>query len=233
MKTVFPAFEVHDEGAVKPIGYQQIPCHIVFVIKMDFTHKACFVAGGHVNEAPSSTTYASVVSCESVRIVLLLAALNNLEVASADVQGVYLNAPCREKVYTICGPEFGEFTGCIAIIVEALYGLKSSGFAWRSHLAETLSSLNFSMCVANNDVWMHAATRKDGTKYYEYVLVHTDDLLCMSTNPMQNLTCLDHHYMLKPGLIGPPTQYLGAQVTEYRFQDEPEKVRWSLSSKNM
>jgi hypothetical protein len=121
MKTVFPAFEFLDESAVKPIGYQQIPCHVVFDIKMDFTCKARFVAGGHVTEAPSSITYASVVSRESVRIALLIAALNNLEVAGADVQGAYLNAPCREKVFTICGPEFGEFTGRIAVVVKALY----------------------------------------------------------------------------------------------------------------
>jgi Reverse transcriptase (RNA-dependent DNA polymerase) len=197
MKTVFPAFEFLDEGAVKPIGYQQITCHLVFDIKMDFTWKARFVARGHMTDAPSSITYASVVLRESVRIALLIAALNDLEVAGGDVQGAYLNAPCREKVYIVCGPEFGESAGRIAVIVKALYGLKSSGFAWRSHLAETLSSLGFTMCVADNDVWMRAATRKDGTEYYEYVLVYTDDLLCISTNPMQILTCLDQHYVLK------------------------------------
>lgn len=149
VKTVLPAFDLLDEGTVKPIGYQQIPCHIVFDIKMDFTCKARLVAGGHVTDGPSSITYASVVSCESVCIALLIAALNDLEVAGGDVQGAYLNAPCREKLYTICGPEFGEFAGWIAIVVKALYGLKSSGFAWRSHLAETLSLLGFTMCVAD------------------------------------------------------------------------------------
>jgi hypothetical protein len=34
----------------------------------------------------------------------------------------------KEKVYTICGPEFGpELEGCIAIIKKSLYGLKYSG----------------------------------------------------------------------------------------------------------
>jgi hypothetical protein len=44
-------------------------------------------------------------------------------------QGAYLNAPCREKVYTICRTEFGEHVVKVAVIKLALYRLKSSGFA--------------------------------------------------------------------------------------------------------
>jgi hypothetical protein len=72
---------------------------------------------------------------------------------------------------------------------------------------------------------IHSA-RKDGTEYYEYVLSTHDDLLCISTNPMQILTCLDQHFMLKPGSICPPTHYLGAQLTEYHFSEEPEKIQF-------
>ena len=38
------------------IGYTEIKCHMIFDIKMDFTRKARFVAGGHLTEAPSSLT---------------------------------------------------------------------------------------------------------------------------------------------------------------------------------
>ena len=48
------------------IGFQEIGCHIVFDIKMDFMRKARFVAGGHTTIAPSSLTYSSVVSHDSV-----------------------------------------------------------------------------------------------------------------------------------------------------------------------
>jgi hypothetical protein len=107
MITVTPAFECLDKGINAPVGHQKIPCHVIFDVKMVFTRKARFVAGGHKTEPPSSITYARVVSRESVRIVFLMAALNDLDVMAADIQGVYLNAPCRENVYTICGPEFG------------------------------------------------------------------------------------------------------------------------------
>ena len=53
-------------------GHQEIKCHIIFDVKMDFTRKARFVAGGHMTDAPSSITYFSVVSRESVKIAFLI-----------------------------------------------------------------------------------------------------------------------------------------------------------------
>lgn len=230
MGTTHPAFKFLAAGSPLPVGYQKIPIHMVFDIKMDFTRKARLVAGGHKTEPPASITYASVVARDSVRIAFLVAALNELDILAGDVQGAYLNAPCREKVYTICGPEFGEYQGRIAIIQLALYGLKSSGYAWRSHLAETLRMMDFTMCYADNDVWMRAAEKLDGTKYYEYVLVYTDDILVLSMRPHDVMSALDQHYVIKPNSIGPPTQYLGAQIGTFTFANEPEKSFWSMSS---
>ena len=66
------------------------------------------VAGGHTTEAPSSITYSSVVSRDSVRISLTIAALNNLDVLACDIQNAYLTAQCREKIWTHTGPDFGS-----------------------------------------------------------------------------------------------------------------------------
>ena len=44
-----------------PVGYQQIPCHMIFDVKMDFTRKVRYVAEGHKTDPPTSQTYASVV----------------------------------------------------------------------------------------------------------------------------------------------------------------------------
>jgi hypothetical protein len=75
------------------------------------------------------------VSRDSIRIAFTLAALNNLDVLSADLQGAYLNAPTKEKVYTTAGLEFGaDKVGRPVLIVRALYGLKSSGARWQDHI---------------------------------------------------------------------------------------------------
>ncbi|MFN9978500.1 MAG: hypothetical protein ACK53Y_01230, partial [bacterium] len=99
------AFDVLEEGAHEPKMSKRIPCHMIFDIKMDFTRKACFVAGGHVTDPPSNLTYSSVVARDSIRLAFLIAALNDLEVLGGDIGNAYLQAPTKEKVHTICGPE--------------------------------------------------------------------------------------------------------------------------------
>ena len=74
---------------------------------MDFTRKARWVLDGHKTTDPIGSTYAGVVSRESVRIALTYAALNELDVFAADIQNAYLQAPSSQKDYIICGPDFG------------------------------------------------------------------------------------------------------------------------------
>ena len=83
MKNVRTAFEVFDKRKEDiPIGYQQIKCHIIFDVKLgeNFSRKARLVGGGHTTTAPASITYSSVVSRDSVRIALTIAALNDLDI---------------------------------------------------------------------------------------------------------------------------------------------------------
>ena len=98
-------------------------------------------------------TCASVVSCETVRIALLIAALNDLEVKTGDVQNAYITAPVKEKGWTILGAKFGQDAGSKALIVRAMYGLKSSGSAFRAHLGECKSGLGYSPCLDDPDLW--------------------------------------------------------------------------------
>jgi hypothetical protein len=197
---------------------------------MDFTRKARYVAGGHMTDPPSTLTYSSVVSRDSVRIGFLLAALNDLELLAADVGNAYLNASTRERVYTTAGLEFGaELQGKPVVIVRALYGLKSSGAAWRAHFANTLHELKFQSCLADPDVWFRPATKPNGFQYYEYIFVYVDDLLVLSHQPAIIMKGLEEYYRLKDG-FEKPKRYLGAEVIEWKFPDSADKTHWGLSS---
>ena len=156
-------FKFLEHGEQVPVGHQQIPYRIVFDVKMDLTRKARICAGGHKTDPPSSITYASVVSRDSVRIAFLYAALHDLPVLAGDIGNAYLNAETKEKVYIKCGNEFREHAGKYAVVVCAWYGLKSSASAWRNHLAPILHhKLQFESCYADNDVWMRPGFNKDG-----------------------------------------------------------------------
>ena len=67
------------------VGFQEIKFHVIFDVKMDLTRKARMVAGGHTWETPASLNYSSVVSRDSVRIALLIAALNDLDIMACDI----------------------------------------------------------------------------------------------------------------------------------------------------
>jgi hypothetical protein len=98
----------------------------------------------------------------------------------------------------IAGPEFGAARqGLRVLIVWALYGLKSSGMAWHSHLAQTMSDLKFQPCVADPDVWLRPAVKSNGDKYYEYVLIYVDDILAFSEKPDCSMETLSGLYKLK------------------------------------
>jgi hypothetical protein len=56
MKNNRIAFKFLDNDEPVPIGYKWIKCHMIFDVKMDFTRKARFIAGGHMTDPPPSIT---------------------------------------------------------------------------------------------------------------------------------------------------------------------------------
>jgi len=113
---------------------------MIFNVKFDgFCQKARLVAGGQQIETPASDLmYTSVLSRETFPIAFTLAALNDLKVKASDVQNVYLTAPCTDKIFTVLRIEFSMDAGKTAIIIRALYGLKSAGASFQRHLADCM-----------------------------------------------------------------------------------------------
>jgi hypothetical protein len=156
-----------------------------------------------------------MVSRESVRIALLVAALNDLDVMGADILNAYLSARTTENIWTILGAEWGADAGHLALIIMALYGLKSSGATYRNHLASYLrKELKFHSCLADPDVWLCLARRQDGEEYYEYILVYVDNLLTISEHPKSILDDINSYFHLKPESVGTPDLYLGRQAQQ-------------------
>ena len=150
---------------------------------MDFTRKARWVLDGHKTLDPIGSTYAGVVSRESVRIALTYAALNDLDVFAVNIWNAYLQAPSSQNDYIVCGPEFGvENIGRTALIHRALYGGKAAGRDFRNHLCSCMEFLSFKSCLADPNVWMRPAIKRDESTYYEYILLYVDDALVVSEN---------------------------------------------------
>ena len=221
MYNVGVAFEVLEEGVRAPNGWTKVTGHLVWDMKMDFTRKARWVLDGHKTPELEGSTYASVVSRESVRITLTYAALNGIDVFAADIQNSYLQAPSSCKNFIICSPEFGlENEGKVALIHHALYGGKSAGTDFHNHLQSCMHFLGFTSCPADPDVWMHPALKSNGTPVYDYVLLYTDDTLVISENAKSILKNeIGRYFKLKKESIGHPNLYLGRQLSKVQLDN--------------
>ena len=231
MENVRVTFQLHEGDPKSLIGYQEVKCHMIYDVKLgeNFRRKARLVCQGNRTETPTSVTYSSVVSRDSVRICFTIAALHDLQVMAADIQNAYLSAPCRERVWCQVGPEFGQDAGKPFIIVRALYGLKSSGAAFPAHLAERLDEMGFRPTHADPDVWLRPAIKPDGEQYYEYVLVNVDDLLSMSHDARAVLEEVrkEGRFKIKGNKIEEPSTYLGATVEKKQMNGY---TCWTMSS---
>ena len=138
----------------------------------DFRRKARLVAGGNMTETPKCQTYSIVVSSETVRIALTIAALNDLEVKAGDIMNAYLTAQITEQVLDLLGKEWGPDAGKKEIIVRALYGLKYAGADICKHLADCMRALGYKSCLADHDIWYKAEVELDGDKYYSYIFFY-------------------------------------------------------------
>jgi len=114
------------------------------------------------------------------------------------------------------------------LVVRALYGLKSSGAAFRALLAKTPYDLNYRPTKADPEVWLRPAVKPDGFEYYELVLCYVDDVLCMSHNAMKTMKGIQRSFELKDDKIEEPDTCLGAGLS--KMTTASGTVCWSMLS---
>ena len=196
----------HNGKVVTPDGFQKIRVHFVYAVKHDGRFKARLVADGHLTKEPVESIYSGVVSLRSLRMVVFLSQLNNLEIWGADVGNAYLEAYTDERLCIMAGPEFKELQGHLLIMVKALYGTRSGGARWHDRLFDILQELKFKPSKADPDVWMRP---EPGGTCYEYIAVYVDDLAIAAKDPQAFCNELKKKYNLKLKGVGPLEYHLG------------------------
>ena len=196
----------HNGKVVTPDGFQKIRVHFVYAVKHDGRFKARLVADGHLTKEPVESIYSGVVSLRSLRMVVFLSQLNNLEIWGADVGNAYLEAYTDEKLCIMAGPEFKELQGHLLIMFKALYGTRSGGARWHDRLFDILQELKFKPSKADPDVWMRP---EQGGTCYEYIAVYVDDLAIAAKDPQAFCNELKKKYNLKLKGVGPLEYHLG------------------------
>ena len=115
---------------------------MIFNVKVKVNRKSILVIRGYVVDSSRHEEYAITTKSVSTRILMTIAAENNLNIMTGDIRKVYLNAYTKEKIYTREESNF-ELLGVMAKgtlleVAEALYGLPTSSNRWHTHLLHTL-----------------------------------------------------------------------------------------------
>ena len=83
------------------------------------------------------------------------------------------------------------------IVKMALYGLKSSGAAFRAKLDGLLHDIGYTPSKLDPDVLLRPAVKPDGAEYYEMVLCYIDDVLAISNMPTRTMDGIRSVFKLK------------------------------------
>lgn len=194
--------------------YQFAPLRMIFEVKQDGRKKARLTIGGHVVDANGISTRSTVVKTISVRLIDLICHRDGLTLKHGDVGNAFITAKCLEKIYSRATPEFGERSDAIVILNKALYGLRTSGRAFRNTFADFLRSLGFFPTRYDRDVWMRLRDDKSG---YDYLCTHVDDFKVAAKDPDHWVQRISSVFLLKTA--EDPDYYLGLNYN--RSKDDP------------
>ena len=122
----------------------------------------------------------------------------------------------------MAGPEFGSKAGSVMTISGVLYGLKSSGAAWRARFADRLRSMGYKATEPNPDVWMKKDFKESREPYYKYILIYIDDVLHIYAKGKSDMDKIGLVYRLKEGSITPPKRYLGANIEKVQLESRSD-----------
>ena len=76
-----------------------------------------------------------------------------------------------------------------------------------------MRSIGYTPCKADPDLWFKPMVRPDdGFKYYAYVLLYVDDVLCMGHDARAQLAEIDKFFMMKKESMEDPGLYLGTKL---------------------
>lgn len=153
-------------------GKQILTSRWVFKIKEDGRYRARLVARGcqqHKNSLDFKETYSCVVNAPSLRIILALAAMKNLNFLTFDIKSAFLNGDLHEEIFMKL-PEGFNHPRKVCLLKKALYGLRQAPLQWFKKLSDFLKKEGFTQLKSDKCVFKNPRTMKT-----LYIAIHVDD----------------------------------------------------------
>jgi len=157
--------------------------------------------------------FAPTCRMAALRLILAIAAIEDLHIHSIDISNAYLNGDLEEEIY-MKQPE-GYHAGNpddVCHLWKGLYGLKQAGRQWNKKLHITLTSMGYQRLQSDYSIYIYV---KDGVRLIMPVFV--DDITLVSDSQEKidsTILELQKHFKLRN--LGPTTYLLGIQIIRNR-----------------
>ena len=163
-----------------PAGRRAIGNKWVFALKRDKAgnitrYKARLVAKGYsqIQGVDYTETFSPVARYTTLRLLLTVAAEQNLEILQLDIKTAFLHGDLEEEIFMKLPEGFtdGGNQGFHCKLLKSLYGLKQASRAWNEKLSGELRKLDFMASEGEPSLFLHR------WKKQLYLLCYVDDLL--------------------------------------------------------
>lgn len=137
--------------------------------------KARYVAKGFRQKygVDYTETFAPVIRISSIRLMISIAAINNLHIHHIDVKTAYLNSPLNETIYMHQPYLFEQGKDLVCKLERAIYGLKQSARCWHERLSQVLHSMKFEQLQSDACIFFCRDTQT-------MIGFYVDDLIILS-----------------------------------------------------
>jgi hypothetical protein len=190
----------------------------VFATKRDadgnlVRHKACLVAVGSKQSfgVDYDSVFAPTSRLTSLRLLLSIAAAQDLEILQLDVKAAFLHGELSEEIYVRQPPGYGDGSGRVWRLQKSLYGLKQAARAWHAKLKAAFHSVALFPLRSDTSVLSGVV---DGSQLF--ALAYVDDVLLIGSTSATNKVYESLSKQFELSHAAPVTQCLGISVTRQR-----------------
>jgi hypothetical protein len=205
-----------------PPGKKAIGGRWVFKVKRNADgsverYKGRYVAKGYLQRpgVDFGETFAPTAKWATLRVILAIAAFEDLELESVDISSAFLNGDIDTEIY-MTQPEGFEQRGpeWVNRVWKGLYGLKQANHLWHVKLDKVLSLIGFTKIRSDHSVWVW---KKDHTQIIVPVFVDDMTIAAKSKDDIMFVKEeLKKHFKLRD--LGPTNFLLGVAIAHDRSQ---------------
>ena len=226
----------------RPSGRTIVKCRWVYAVKRTVAgsierYRARLVAKGFSQKAgiDFDETFSPVVKYDSLRIILSIAAAQDLDLFQFDVSSAFLYGDLAEEIYLEQPEGFRSpgREGDVYRLHKCLYGLKQAGRVWNAKFDGLVTAFGLTPSSVDPCVYYY---RKENVVLILCLWVDDGLLVCNTAKLVSELfTYLQLHFDIKPKVVD---RFVGLHITRDRehrklYVSQPSYIASMLSTFNM